>query len=305
MTAPREATDLTGKVAIVTGSTRGWGKGVADQLAALGARVIVNGRSQETVTAAVQSIVSAGGQAAGVAADMTTWNGATKALDASLDNFGSLDILVNSVGEKRMGGLLEISFDDWQYALGSELNAVFCMTKVAATHMVAQGTGGRIVHVAGGSGIFGSPGDSAHAASKAAVINATMSWAQELAPFGITVNAVRGGVRTDYVNGVVSRLESTAPGSGSKMRALGFYEPQEAAPLVGWLASADASAVTGAFVGIDGPRLSVWQPRGPVEYLFRWPSWTPDEVGKALLPRLGGQERWPQATDLLFPGEVG
>src|SRR5271155_5700449 len=246
---------LDGKTAVVTGSTRGWGNGVAQLFASLGAAVVINGRHEETVAGTVDGITERGYRAVGHAEDVRTLDGASRLLDYGVKELGSVDILVNSVGEKRMGGLLDISEEDWNYAISTELNAVFCMTKVAARHMVDRGQGGRIITIAGGSGLFGSQGDGAHAAAKAAVINANMTWAQELRAYGITVNALRGGVRTDYVQGVVNMIRTHDDRHGNDAvsdRDMGFFEPEEAAPLAAWLASDEASNVTGWFLGIDG-----------------------------------------------------
>jgi NAD(P)-dependent dehydrogenase (short-subunit alcohol dehydrogenase family) len=265
--------------------------------------VVINGRHEETVAQTVHGITERGYRAIGHAEDVRTLDGAGRLLDYSIEELGGVDILVNSVGEKRMGGLLDISEDDWNYAISTELTAVFCMTKVAARHMVDRGQGGRIITIAGGSGLFGSKGDGAHAAAKAAVINANMTWAQELRPYAITVNALRGGVRTDYVQGVVNQIRAQDDRPDDEVmsdRDMGFFEPEEAAPLAAWLASDEATDVTGWFLGIDGPRLTVWEPVGPNQSVFHFPSFDVDTVNQCLSGLLDTDRRVPIPPDLLL-----
>jgi NAD(P)-dependent dehydrogenase (short-subunit alcohol dehydrogenase family) len=298
---------LEDRVAVVTGATGGWGRGAAFALAAQGARVIVNARTDASITELVAAIAERGGDAVGVVGDVNTLEGARSILQGAIGAYGRLDVLVNCAGGGRGGALLDVTEAEWSAIVATELNGVFHCSKAAAEQMVAQGDGGRIVTVAGGAGMYGSPGDAAHAAVKGAVASATWSWAAELAPFGITVNAVRGGVRSAYVWPRIERFRTAPSGDASRASAtprdFGFYEPEEAGPIVAWLASAEAGDVTGCYLGIDGPCVTYWHPSLPQMATFHQPRWTPeaieDEVGPRLRRILASQDRPIRPSDLL------
>jgi NAD(P)-dependent dehydrogenase (short-subunit alcohol dehydrogenase family) len=284
------------KIGVITGSTRGWGRAVAVDLARLGAAVVVNGRTEALVASAVEEIRSAGGKAAGIALSVHTLDNARAIVRTAVTEFGRLDFIVNSAGIKAMSPLLETSEEHWDEVVDTELKGVFTCTRAAAEQMIAQGGGGRIVNMGGSSGLAGSKNDAHHAAAKAGVINATSSWAQELQPHGITVNAVRAGVRSQYSGAATRILREQMKELGLPVpesdRELGFFEPEEATPLVTWLLSDDGAGVTGWFLGIDGPRLSIWEPSLPQRNVYCYPAWTPEGMGRDVGPLLGRPQGW-------------
>jgi NAD(P)-dependent dehydrogenase (short-subunit alcohol dehydrogenase family) len=262
------------RVAVVTGSSKGWGRAVAQALAGSGVRVVVNGLTKpDDMEETVSAIRAAGGEATGVIASVATRDGAEAIIGRALEAYGRIDILVNNAGIRRNLTLLETSDDDWDEVIAVNLRGVFLCTKLAAQRMIERGSGGRIVNMAGGAAIRGVEAHGATAGSKGGVLAATYTWAKELAPYGITVNCARGAVRTSGNAELRARLKSRA-GAAMSDRDLGFYEPVEAAPLVVWLTSTAAAHVTGRFIGIDGPRVTVWDASRPAATLHHFPAWT-------------------------------
>jgi 3-oxoacyl-[acyl-carrier protein] reductase len=290
---------LDGKVAIITGATGGWGSGAAIALAARGAAVVLNSRTQSKLDVFADRIKQEGGTAVGIAQDIRTLEGATRLVERAVEQYGRVDVLVNCAGvtvtdasapkdgnatEGTMplygGSILDLSEEAWNYVIGAELTAVFVSTKAAAAQMVAQGDGGAIISVVGT--ILGAGGQSSHAAAKGGLMNGIWSWSDELRPHGITVNGVRGYVRslltdpafdTDLFDFHAVRQTANLP-----------TEPVEAGELVAWLSSSEASDVTGAYIGIDGPRITIWEPKLPDTTVFRYPQWTAEELEQTAGP---------------------
>lgn len=272
-------------VAVVVGATHGWGAAVAHALSATGMSVVVNGRRSAEVSRVVADVRAVGGRAVGVAVSAASLAGATEIVDAAVSAFGGVDVLVNSAGVKHSLSILDITESSLAEAFDSQLAAPFWCTHVAARQMVAQGRGGRIVSLAGGAAVRGYAGKSQHAAGKGGVLAATLSWALDLEPFGIAVNAVRGTVATPATAPQLEAARAAAPGRTDA--ELGFFPAEDAAELVVWLASPSAAGVTGRFIGIDGTRLSVWEAAGPTVEVYHASRWSAAEIGRALLPRLG------------------
>jgi NAD(P)-dependent dehydrogenase (short-subunit alcohol dehydrogenase family) len=281
-----EGIRLDGRVAVVTGGTGGWGSAAAAELAARGAAVVVNARSQDKIDALVARLRGAGAQASGVAADVRTLAAAQHVVATAVERYGHVDVLVNSMGAWS-GALLEMTEQDWHEVISTDLDAVFACTKAAATQMVAQGTGGSIISLAGGAGMFGMAGAGAVAAAKGGVASAVWSWSDELRPHGITVNAIRGHVRSSITGGESAGFESAA-----------------AAPLVAWLASADAADITGTYLGIDGPRITMWEPGPPDTAAYRFPHWTAEELSRRIGPMIRRRPPRPR-VDVLTDGMEG
>jgi len=236
--------DLSNKVAIVTGASRGIGRSIALELGAAGAKVVVNYFRNEDAAAAVATEV--GGIA--IQADVSTPEGCQRLIDAALD-LGSLDILVNNAGMTRDTLMVRMSDEDWESVMDTNLNSVFRLCR-AATEIMMRQRSGSIINVTSVSGIRGNAGQANYAASKAAVAAMSSSLAKEMGRRGIRVNCVAPGfVQTDMVEAMNPKVVEAAQ-KMIPMRRLA--QPNEIAKVVRFLASEDASYVTGQQWIVDG-----------------------------------------------------
>jgi 3-oxoacyl-[acyl-carrier protein] reductase len=239
---------LNGKVALVTGGSRGIGAAVAVRLGRAGAHVALTyARSQDKARAVVSAIEAAGGRALAIAADNTDPAALNAAVDQTLATFGRLDILVNNAGVFSAAPLETLTLQDFDAAMAVNARAVFIASKAAAARM---GDGGRIISI--GSNLaerVPGPGLSAYAASKAALVGLTKGMARDLGARGITVNLVHPGSTDTDMNPAEG---PDADAQRSLMAIPRYGEPQDVAGLVAWLASPDGRFVTGAALTIDG-----------------------------------------------------
>ncbi len=287
------------QVAVITGSSRGWGRAIAEALASVGVSVVVNGISEE-VDRVVEEIIRNGGDAIGIRVPSDNPVGTGTLLERTLQVYGKLDIWVNSLGLQDPQPLLSLQHSTWEDIIRVQLTSVFLGSQQAAQQMVRQGKGGRIINVIGG-GAYGIPGASAHAASKGGALSATYSWATELLPHGITVNGIRGAVWSPGMQTYVERmgiLKKGAEGDDAIVRELGFYRREEAAPLAVWLASDSAKDVTGFHIGIDGRRIVVYGRLFTEVVLFEEAGWTVEKLEGRLHPALRKLPAAPPAGPL-------
>ena len=236
--------DLSNKVAIVTGASRGIGRASAERLGQAGAKVVINyNRNAEPAQALAQDI---GGVA--VQADVSTDAGC-QALIKAAKALGSVDILVNNAGITRDGLMVRMSDEDWSDVMETNLNSTFRLCR-AATEIMMRQRAGSIINVTSVSGIRGNAGQANYAASKAAVAAMSTSLAKEMGRRGIRVNCVAPGfVATDMVDAMNPKVVDAAK-SMIPMRRLA--QPEEIAKVVHFLASDDASYVTGQQWVVDG-----------------------------------------------------
>jgi 3-oxoacyl-[acyl-carrier protein] reductase len=192
-----EGKTLAGKVAIVTGGTRGIGLAIARLLAEDGASVVVSGRDAARLDAAVKELESLGAPAMAVAADAAKREDADRLVEATRERFGRIDVLVNNAGITRDQLLVRMKDDDWDQVLDTNLRGVFLMTRAVGKVMMRQKSG-RIINIASTAGAMGNPGQVNYSAAKAGVIGLTKAAGRELAHWNILVNAVAPGlIETD------------------------------------------------------------------------------------------------------------
>jgi len=256
--------DLTGKVAVVTGSGRGLGLAYATELARRGAAVVVNDVDPEVAEAAVNAITDAGGTAVAEVVAVGTSEAAQALVDRAVNEFGRLDILVNNAGILRDTTVWKMTDDDFDAVITTHLRGTFTCTRAAAVRLREQGEGGRIICVGSPTGQVGNFGQTNYAAAKAGIVGMVRTWAMELARAEITVNAIVPVAATamtetvPFLKPFVDALKAGDPLPPFARQQLGFGSPQDAAGLVAFLASDESAGITGQAVGIGGDRLALW-----------------------------------------------
>jgi 3-oxoacyl-[acyl-carrier protein] reductase len=247
--------DLTNRVAVVTGSSRGIGRAIAVKLSGLGAKVVENyNSSEDAANEVVEQIAVEGGEAIAVQADVKSAEQAKQLIESALEKFGQLDILVNNVGITRDTLLMRMKEDDWDIVIETNLKGTYNCTKVAQRPMIRQRYG-RIINITSVSGIAGQVGQANYSASKAGVIGFTKAVARELGVRNITVNAVAPGyVPTDQTADLPQELIDYILDL-TPMRRPGTAE--EVANAVAFLASEEASYVNGQVLGVDGGMMAM------------------------------------------------
>jgi NAD(P)-dependent dehydrogenase (short-subunit alcohol dehydrogenase family) len=276
-----------GRVVIVTGAGRGIGRGHALEFARQGAKVVVNdlgaevdgsGSSDGPAGEVVDAIRAMGGEAVANGDDVADWDGAGRLVQTAIDTWGRLDVLVNNAGVLRDRMVVSSSVEEWDTVIRVHLRGHFCPTRHAGAWWREQAKAGqpvdaRIVNTSSGAGLLGSVGQGAYAAAKAGITALTLVEAAELGRYGVTANAIAPAARTRMTEGVFAETMAK-PAEGFDV-----MDPENVAPLVVWLGSADSRAVTGRVFEVEGGILSVadgWRHGEPVDKGARW---DPAEIG--------------------------
>ncbi|PZG20457.1 short-chain dehydrogenase [Micromonospora craterilacus] len=242
--------ELTGKTALITGSTTGIGRATAYALAARGASVVVTGRNAQRGTEVVQKIQADGGSARFVAADLANPEDVARLAREA----GEVDVLVNNAGVGSFGPSASISTEQYDAMLNSNLRAVYLLTAALAPKMAERG-GGSVINVSSGSSTIGDVNNAVYAATKAAVNALTRAWAAEYGPSGVRVNAVAPGpvltsVPAEYLQGYVPLIP---------LRRIA--QPEDVGEVIAFLAGPGASYVSGATIPVDGGLTAVEPPK--------------------------------------------
>jgi NAD(P)-dependent dehydrogenase (short-subunit alcohol dehydrogenase family) len=249
---------LAERVALVTGASRGLGEAIARRLASEGARVALAARDEASCSRIASEISSRGGEAIAIGCDVTLAVSVSSAIASVVSKWGHIDILVNNAG---LGGPTPIDDPDdsrWNAILATDLTAIFRVTREAAPFLSARG---RVLNMSSVLGRFGVAGFGAYCAAKHGVIGLTRALALELAPRGITVNALcPGWVETEMARDGFRRIgrslgkdEEAGRQAAAKMTPLGrVLDPSEVAGLIAYLSSDDARSITGQAIVIDG-----------------------------------------------------
>ena len=242
--------NLTGKVALVTGASRGIGQATAIELAKAGADVVVNFIGNEAVAQeTVEKIEALGRKAIKIKANVGDADDVQAMVDEAIATFGHIDILVNNAGITRDGLLIRMKDSDWDEVLNINLKGVYLVTKAVAKLMVKQ-RAGRIINMTSVSGVTGNVGQANYAAAKAGVIGFTKTCAKELAARGITVNAIAPGFIETAMTDVLP--EKIKEGIAATVPLGRMGQPEEIAGVVTFLASDFASYITGQVLNVDG-----------------------------------------------------
>ena len=241
---------LTGKVAVVTGASRGIGREIARTLAAAGAAVIVNyNGSAQRAEETVREIEDNGGKAEAIQCDVSDFEKAGKFMEQVIKDYGHIDILVNNAGITKDGLLMRMSEEDFDAVVRTNLKGAFNCMRHVARQMLKQKSG-RIINISSVSGVLGNAGQVNYAASKAGIIGMTKSAARELASRGITVNAIAPG----FINTEMTEVLSNAVKEGAiaQIPMKKFGETKDVAETAAFLASDKARYITGQVLHIDG-----------------------------------------------------
>ncbi len=244
-----EAKSLEGRVAIVTGASRGIGRAVALSLVEGGASVVVSGRDAARLEATAKELESLGGGVAAVIGDVARREDVERLVSQTRGRFGRIDILVNNAGVTRDALLVRMKDEDWDQVLNVNLRGAFLMTRAVAKVMMRQ-KGGRILNISSTAGVVGNAGQVNYSASKAGLIGLTKAAARELAHWGILVNAVAPGlIDTDMAAGMPTEAREALLAQVPLKR---IGAAREVAEVVRFLASDSASYVTGQVIQVNG-----------------------------------------------------
>ena len=242
---------LAGKVAVVTGASRGLGRAIAEDLAANGAKIVINynassGAAEEVVAA----IRANGGEATAVQADVSQFDAAQELIKTAIDTYGQIDILVNNAGTTRDTLLLSMKEDQWDTVIDTNLKSVFNCCKAAVRPMMRRKKGGRIINISSVVALIGQGGQTNYAASKAGIIGFSKSLAKEIGSREITVNVITPGF---FPTALTDVLDDEMVRESKKLIPLGRWgELPEVAYLVSFLASNKAAYMTGQVISVDG-----------------------------------------------------
>jgi NAD(P)-dependent dehydrogenase (short-subunit alcohol dehydrogenase family) len=287
---------LKGKVAVVTGSGGGIGRGIAILMAEEGAKVVVNdlggavdgtGSSDAAANKVVEEIKAAGGEAVPNYESVATVEGGEKIIQTAIDNFGKLDILVNNAGILRDRMVFNMSPEEWDAVLKVHLYGVFNCTKPAAV-LFRQQRSGCIINMSSTSGLIGNSGQANYGAAKAGIAGFTRVIARDLGRYGVCCNYIApgAGTRMTLSDEVLAarqiRAEKGLTGGSQQPRRAGPGDPDDVAPMVVWLASDAAANINGQGFGAAGGNYSLYQQPAPIKTIVKDGRWTLDELDSIL-----------------------
>ena len=241
--------DYQGKVAVITGSTRGIGRQIAQSLAELGAKVVISSRSAEDCQKVQAEFEASGYTCLGIAADVSSMADCKALSAAALETFGQVDILVNNAGITKDNLMMRMKEEQWDDIMRINLKSVFNMSQSLLRNFLKL-RGGRIINITSIVGQMGNPGQANYAASKAGIIGFTKSLAKEVGSRGITVNAVAPGyIATDMTDAIT---EDAKEKLFAQIPLGRIGEPQDVANLIAFLGSEQAGYITGQVFNVDG-----------------------------------------------------
>ncbi|MEV5898255.1 SDR family oxidoreductase [Nonomuraea fuscirosea] len=296
---------VEGRVVIVTGAARGIGRGHALEFARQGAKVVVNDLGAEVdgtgssgaAAEVVAEIEAMGGEAIVNGEDVSDFDGAERLVRSAVDHFGTLDVLVNNAGILRDRMLVNMTADEWDAVIRVHLRGTFAPLRHAAAYWRSKAKAGervdaRIINTTSSSGIYGNPGQGNYGAAKAGIAGLTVIAARELERYGVTVNAVAPAALTRMTENLMPKGATGAVAA----------DPDDIAPVVVWLSSAEARAITGRVFNVRAGVISVaegWHAGPGVDKGSRW---DPAELG-SVIPALVEKAAPNALTNGRIPGQ--
>jgi NAD(P)-dependent dehydrogenase (short-subunit alcohol dehydrogenase family) len=285
--------DISGKVAIVTGSGQGLGLAYARALAGAGASVVVNDVDEEKAGAAAEQIEAGGREATAVGIPVGDAEAAERLVSTALDAYGRLDVMVTNAGILRDRTLWNMSDEDFDEVIRVHLRGTFTCARAAAIHFRQAGEGGRLILAGSPAGQRGNFGQTNYAAAKAGIAAMARTWAMELARAEVTVNAIIPNAVTAMTASVpflapyADMVEKGEPIPSEVRRAISFGTPEDCAGLVVFLASDRAAGITGQCISIGGDRLSLWSHPAEVRSVFTDGGWDADAIADVFATTVG------------------
>ncbi|GAA1349170.1 SDR family oxidoreductase [Arthrobacter koreensis] len=286
---------LQGKVAIVTGSGRGLGLAYARELARQGAAVVVNDVDAAVAEEAAATITADGGRAVAVVAPVGSTETAKALVNAAVENFGGLDILVTNAGVLRDKSLLKMTDEDFDLVINVHLRGTFTCVREAYAYFKENNVQGRIIAIGSPTGQRGNFGQTNYAAAKAGIVGMVRTWALEMKKAGVTANAVipvAATAMTKTVPYFAAAVEADERGEAMPdffRKTLGFGTAEDVAGLIAFLASEEAAGITGQAIGVGGDRLQLWSHPEEVESEYRDGGWSYEDLAEGF-PFAGKQQ---------------
>lgn len=285
-----KGTMLQGKVAVVTGSGRGIGRDITLQMAAQGAKIVVNdigtsvsgeGSDASPGQQVVDEIKTAGGQAALSTDSVSEWHSAHKIVQCALDTFGRVDIVVNNAGILRDRFFFSMSFDEWKAVIDVHLNGAFYVSRAAAPHFKSQQSGA-YVHMTSTSGLIGNLGQANYGAAKLGIVALSRSIAGDMKRYNVRSNCISPFAWSR----MVGSIPTDTPEQQARVAKLQKLDTAQIAPVAAFLASDAAAEVTSQIFAVRGNEIFLMSQPRPVRGMHTAEGWTPETIAERVLPAM-------------------